>query len=162
MISDFIEVVANSFYWRQCRIEALALDSRSLSVTVHTRPDSITASVRCTPPPQPRPGVVIEYDSAARMFAPAQPCTLSQITEEDHRILRDGSKRSGRRGVTPTHGVRVTVEFSYQIRLASAAIDQANIDDPRSRVGEDGFGHSPDRAPKQLGPPQIFGRNPYS
>ena len=96
------------------------------------------------------------------MFAAAQPCTLSQITEEDHRILRDGSERQGRRGVTPTHGVRVTVEFSYQIRLASAAIDQANIGDTRSRIGEDGFGHSPDRATKHLGPPQIFRRNPYS
>ncbi len=147
----------------RCKVSPrLPKDSRSLSVAVHTRPDSIAASVRCTPPPQPRPGVVIEYDSAARMFAAAQPCTLSQITEEDHRILRDGSERCGRRGVTPTHGLRVTVEFSYQIRLASAAIDQANIDDTRSRVGEDGFGHSPDRSTKHLGPPQIFRRNPYS
>jgi len=96
------------------------------------------------------------------MFAAAQPCMLSQITEEDHRILRDGSERCGHCGVTPTHGVRVTIEFSYQIRLASAPIDQANIDDTRSCAGEDGFGHSPDRATKHPGPPQIFRRNPYS
>jgi hypothetical protein len=94
------------------------------------------------------------------MFAPAQPCTLSQITEEVHRILRDGSERCSRRGVTPAYGLRLTVEFSYQIRLAGAAIDQANIDDTRSRVGEDGFGNSPDRAAKHLGPPQIFRRKP--
>jgi hypothetical protein len=96
------------------------------------------------------------------MFAAAQPCTLRRITEEDDSVLRDGSERCGRRGVAPTHRVRVTVEFSYQIRLASAAIDQANIEGTRSRVGEDGFGHSPDGATNHLGPPQIFRRNPYS
>jgi len=95
------------------------------------------------------------------MFAAAQPCTLSQIAEENHRILRDGSERCGCRGVTPTHGVRVTVEFSYQIRLASAAIDQANIESTRSRIGENSFGDSPDRATKHLGRTQIFRRNPY-
>jgi hypothetical protein len=96
------------------------------------------------------------------MFAAAQPCTLNRITEENHRILRDGSERSDRCGATPTHRIRLTIEFSYQIRLASAAIDQANIEDTRSRVGEDGFGHSPNRATKHPGPPQIFRRNPHS
>jgi hypothetical protein len=96
------------------------------------------------------------------MFAAAQPCMLSQITEENYCILRDGSERCGGRGMTPTHGFRVTVEFSYQVGLASAAIDQANIDNTRSGAREDGFGHSPDRATKHLGPAQIFRRNPYS
>ena len=146
-----------------CKVSLrLPKDSRSLSVTVHTRPHSIAASVRCAPSPQPRPGVVIEDDSAAWMFATAQPGTLSRITEEDHCILRDGRERRGRRRMTPTHRVRGTVEFSYQIRLASAAIDQANIEGTRNRVGEVGFGHSPDRTTKQLGPPQIFRRNPYA
>src|SRR5437667_10355138 len=103
----------------------ISKDLSSFSVTVHTRPYSIAAPVRCAPPPQPRPRVVIEYDPAARMFAAAQPCTLNWITEEDHRILRDGSECCRHRGVAPTHRIRLTVEFSNQIRLASAAVDQA-------------------------------------
>jgi len=95
------------------------------------------------------------------MFAAAQPCALNWITEEDHRILRDGSECCRRRGVAPTHRIRFTVEFSNQIRLASAAIDQANIEGTRSRAGENSFGYSPDRATKHLGRTQIFRRNPY-
>jgi hypothetical protein len=95
------------------------------------------------------------------MFAAAQPCTLSRITEEDNSVLRDGSECCRRRGVAPTHRIRFTVEFSNQIRLASAAIDQANIQRTRSRVRENSFGDPPDRATKHLGPPQIFKRNPY-
>src|SRR2546427_5161605 len=139
----------------------ISKDLSSFSVTVHTRPHSIAAPVRCTPPPQPRPRVVTEYDPAARMFAAAQPCTLSRITEEDDSVLRDGSERCRRRGAAPTHRIRFTVEFSYQIRLASAAIDQANIEGTRSRAGENSFGDPPDRATKHLGRTQIFRRNSY-
>src|SRR5207302_7009114 len=110
----------------------ISKDLRSFSVTIHPRPYSIAAPVRCAPPPQPRPRVVIEYDPAARMFAAAQPCTLSRITEEDDSVLRDRSERCRRRWVAPTHRIRFTVEFSNQIRLASAAIDQANIEGTRS------------------------------
>jgi len=135
--------------------------SRSLSVAIHTRPGSISTSIRRTPAPQPRPGVVIEDDSTVRMFTAPQPRALNRITEEDHRILRDSSEGSSRCGPAPTHRRRITVEFPYQIRLASAAINQADIQSPPSCAVEGRFSHSPDRATKHLGPLQIFRSNSY-
>jgi hypothetical protein len=95
------------------------------------------------------------------MFAAAQSSTLSRITEEDDSVLRDGSERCRCCGAAPTHRIRFTVEFSYQIRLAGAAIDRTNIERTRSLIGENSFGGSPDRAAKHLGRTQIFNCNRY-
>jgi len=93
------------------------------------------------------------------MFAAPKPRSLPWISKERYRIGSNCGHRRGKVGPMPPRLGSLPVQFLYQIWLAAAAIDQANIRHGGIGSRQDSLRHSPDCAPDCFGFGEILFRD---
>src|SRR5262249_60459951 len=74
---------------------AFYIGLRSFPRPISMRADAIATAIACAPSPQTWPRIIVEDDSAARMFAATQPRSLNRITQSRYSAFANCTHHHG-------------------------------------------------------------------
>src|SRR5262249_4246158 len=141
---------------------AFYIGLRSFPRPISMRADAIATAIGCAPSPQTWPRIIVEDDSAARMFAATKPRPLNRITKKRYSVFNNCSHRRGEGRPMPTGPFSFAIKFLYEIRFAADTIDQPNIGGSWNVVCQNSLRHSPDCATHGFCLFEIGFRDSYS